>query len=295
MSTEIEEATNAVNNLSINDSEQQPKVPTHKTVIDPEDTIFIGNVAHECTEDDLKQLFVEEFGVEVSVEIPVKEHTDGHIPASKHALVKFPSKIDFDDVKSKYDTNVVKDREIHIKRARTPGQMQRGGFRGGRGAFRGRAGFRGGFRGAFRGGARGRGNFRGRGGARGGFNGQKREKIPLDQMERSKDTLYVNNVPFKATKEEVAEFFGANADSISLPMRKMRDQHTGRIFTSDSANRGMAFVTFEGDNIDIEAKAEEFKGKVFDDRELTVDVAVVRPENEEEEIEQESGPEENQE
>ncbi len=270
MSTEIEEATNAVNNLSINDSEQQPRAPTHKTVIDPEDTIFIGNVAHECTEDDLKQLFVEEFGDEVSVEIPIKEHTDGHIPASKHALVKFPTKIDFDNIKENYDTKVVKDREIHIKRARTPGQMQRGGFRG-------------------------RGNFRGRGGARGGFNGQKREKIPLDQMERSKDTLYINNVPFKATKEEVAEFFGTDADSISLPMRKMRDQHTGRIFTSDSANRGMAFVTFSGENVDIEAKAEEFKGKVFGDRELTVDVAVIRPENDEEEIEQETGSEEKQE
>ena len=61
------------------------------------------------------------------------------------------------------------------------------------------------------------------------------------------------------------------------------------------SNRGMVFVTFEGDNVDIEAKAEEFKGKVFDDRELTVDVAVVRPENDEEEVEQESGPEENQE
>ncbi|CAI5073179.1 ATV_HP_G0030020.mRNA.1.CDS.1 [Saccharomyces cerevisiae] len=278
MSTEIEEATNAVNNLSINDSEQQPRAPTHKTVIDPEDTIFIGNVAHECTEDDLKQLFVEEFGDEVSVEIPIKEHTDGHIPASKHALVKFPTKIDFDNIKENYDTKVVKDREIHIKRARTPGQMQRGGFRGG-----------------YRGGFRGRGNFRGRGGARGGFNGQKREKIPLDQMERSKDTLYINNVPFKATKEEVAEFFGTDADSISLPMRKMRDQHTGRIFTSDSANRGMAFVTFSGENVDIEAKAEEFKGKVFGDRELTVDVAVIRPENDEEEIEQETGSEEKQE
>ncbi|CAI4063329.1 Sbp1p SKDI_08G0080 [Saccharomyces kudriavzevii IFO 1802] len=290
MSTEIEEATNAVNNLSINDSEQQPKVPTHKTVIDPEDTIFIGNVAHECTEDDLKQLFVEEFGDEVSVEIPVKEHTDGHIPASKHALVKFPFKIEFEDIKDKYDTNVVKDREIHIKRARTPGQMQRGGFRG-RGAFRGRAGFRGGLRGGFR----GRGNFRGRGGARGGFNGQKKEKIPLDQMERSKDTLYVNNVPFKATKEEVAEFFGTNADSVSLPMRKMRDQHTGKIFTSDSANRGMAFVTFNDENINIDRKADEFKGQVFGDRELTVDVAVVRPENDEEEAEQETGSEERQE
>ena len=78
-------------------------------------------------------------------------------------------------------------------------------------------------------------------------------------------------------------------------MRKMRDQHTGRIFTSDSANRGMAFVTFDGENIDIEAKAEEFKGKIFGDRELTVDVAVIRPENDEEEAEQETVSEEKQE
>ncbi|KTB14717.1 Single-stranded nucleic acid-binding protein [Nakaseomyces glabratus] len=279
-------------------AEQVEEVPVenHEEVIhsslfeiDPEDTIFIGNVAHECSPEDIEAIFKEEFG-DVQVDIPQKEHKE-HTPASKHALVKFPSQIDYTALKEKYNRTVVKEREIHIKKARTQEELRnmsrfrRGGFRGGRGGFRGgRGGFRGG-RGGFRG---GRGGFRGgRGGFRGGRN---QNRVPLSELERSTDTLYINNVPYDATKEELASLFGTTAENVSMPMRKSRDHETGALVASETLNRGMAFVTYAEFTGDISAKASEFNGKTLKDRALIVDVAVVKqdePEQEEKESSQE--------
>ncbi|CCF59934.1 hypothetical protein KAFR_0I01530 [Kazachstania africana CBS 2517] len=266
--TEVENITSQVENMDIQE----------KTPIDPETTIFIGNVAHECTEDDLKKIFQGEFG-DVEVDMPKKENREGHIPASKHAFVIFPQKIDFVAIKEKYDLTSINDREIHIKRAKTPSTLRALAERryGGRGNFRGRqVGSRGNFRGS-------RGGFRGgRGGFRGGFqSSQRREKVPLDQMEKSKDTIYVNNVPFDSTKEQLAEFFGVSVESVVLPMRRLRNFRTGRSFPSDRHNRGIAFITFEEFTGDIVAKAEELNGKKLGERALVVDVAAVKPEHEE--------------
>lgn len=262
-----------------------------KLLVDPETTIFIGNVAVEATEDDIKNIFKGEFGEDLIIDIPEtpRQKPNGHVPQSKHALVQFPSKIDFETVKEKYDLTQLKEREIHIKKARTSEELHsfaqrrfrhRGNFRGGshRGNFRG---------GSHRGNGRGghhRGNFRG-GHRRGGFRGnnsQKKEKIPLDQMERSKDTLYVNNVPFNTTKDVLAEFFGTKVENIVLPMKKLRNFRSGKVYESDTLNRGIAFITFEDlDNQEdaIAKKVEEFNGKDLGDRTITVDIAVIKPEN----------------
>lgn len=249
----------------------EPHHLSDKFPIDPEDTIFIGNVSYEVTEDDLKEIFTEEFG-QVEVDIPEKPHREGHVPASRHAFVKFPKKIDFDAIKEKYDLKNIKEREIHIKKAKTAEELHslsqrrfRHRNNGGRGGF----GHRGGFAG------------RGRNGGRSGFQ-QRREKIPLDQMERSKDTLYVNNIPFDATREQLAEFFGVQVESVVLPMRRMRNHNTGRTYTSNKYNRGIAFVTFADIADDISKKVEEFNGKSIQDREIVVDIAVLRPESDEE-------------
>lgn len=271
--------------------EQQQLRPQH----DPLTTVFVGNVAHETTEEELEAVFRDAFpGVEV--EIPVKEHqetinAEGETkpaPASKHAFVKFPQEIDVDEIKEKFDKTELHEREIHIKRIRTSNGRFRGANRRGGAGFRGRGGFRGGARGgrggAFRGSARGgRGAFRG--GARGGRNDNRRNKKPLSEMERSTDTLYVNNVPYDTTKAELAEFFGVSEDNLSLPMRRMRDETTREVFLSDKLNRGMAFVTFQ-ESVDIASKASEYNGQPFRERNLVVDVAVVKEENEPEQQEQ---------
>lgn len=261
-----------------------------KPAVDPETTIFIGNVAIDCTEYDIKKIFQGEFGDDLIIDIPEtpRQRPNGHIPQSKHALVKFQNKIDFEAIKEKYDLTELNEREIHIKKARTSEELHaiaerrynnRGNFRGGnRGGFRG--GNRGNFRGGnFRGGSRGgfRGNFRG--GNRGGS--LRREKIPLDQMERSKDTLYVNNVPFSVTKDALAEFFHTDVEHIVLPMKKLRNYVSGKVYESDKLNRGIAFITFDGladINEGINKKVDEFNGKTLEDRIITVDIAVERPE-----------------
>ncbi|CCD26194.1 Sbp1p NDAI_0H00200 [Naumovozyma dairenensis CBS 421] len=274
--------------MSETKEQQQPIEETEnvdvqpRRVINPATTIFVGNVAHEATVEDLENVFKDEFG-SVEIDLPNKEHHNkaGHAPASKHALVIFPQEIDYDAIKAKYDTTVIHEREIHIKRAKTADQLRnfasqrggyRGNFRGGRAGFRG--GLRGGRGGSFRG---GRGGFRG---GRGGFG--IREKDTLDEMERSKDTLYVNNLPYSATAIEIAELFGTKPELIVLPKRRMRDEATGKLFMSDTLNRGIAFVTFEGLTSDIADKRDELQGRTLQDRELVIDVAVVKPKLEEE-------------
>lgn len=276
--------TDLTNQTTIEETHSDNEVVNAKPSVDPETTIFIGNVAIDSTEYDIKKIFQGEFGDDLIIDIPEtpRQRPNGHIPQSKHALVKFQNKIDFDAIKEKYDLTELNEREIHIKRARTSEELHaiaerrynnRGNFRGGnRGGFRGN--FRGGRGGAFRGGARG--NFRG--GARGGS--ARREKIPLDQMERSKDTLYVNNVPFSVTKEALAEFFNTDIDHIVLPMKKLRNYVSGKVYESDKLNRGIAFITYEGlADIDqgINKKVDEFNGKTLEDRVITVDVAVEKP------------------
>ncbi|CCC69582.1 hypothetical protein NCAS_0C05920 [Naumovozyma castellii] len=266
MSTTAAETTIPATNVETGSEISGPAIVTGpiRTSHNPDTTVFIGNVAHETTKEELENVFEAEYP-DVRVEMPVKEHTGAHVSASKHAFAIFPTTIDFDAIKEKYDTTTLHEREIHIKRVRNL-EPRRGGFRGGRGGFRGRGAFRGG---------------------RGGFNGgasrpfQKKEKIPLDQMERSKDTLYVNNLPYSATKEELAELFGTKPELVVLPKRRMRDETTKKVVFSETLNRGIAFITFENLSGDIADKREEFQGKTLEERELVVDVAVVKPKREE--------------
>ncbi|EDO14339.1 hypothetical protein Kpol_175p2 [Vanderwaltozyma polyspora DSM 70294] len=256
--------------------------------VDPETTIFVGNIANESTEDDVKQVFNEEFG-SVEVEFPSSANPRGRVYYSKYAFVKFPQKIDVDAIKEKYDKKVINEKGIFIRKALTAEEREaerkarQANRRGTRGSFRGRG--RGGSRG-------GRG---GRGGSRGGFRSHglavpappRKEKIPLTEMERSKDTLYVNNVPYYATKEELAEFFGTTPELVVLPMRRMKDMRTKRVFFSKRMNRGIAFVTFADLTSDISNKVENFQGKTLQDREITVDIAALKPHFDDEEETQE--------
>lgn len=269
-----------------------------KIEIDPDTSIFIGNVAYEVTESEIIDIFRPEFGSDLEITMPNSEpkiKSNGHKPQSKHAIVKFPVQIDFDSIKAKYDLTVLKEREIHIKRAKTSSQLHKSfnyntrggsfrGFRGGRGGstFRGgRGNFRGGRGGYFRGG-RG-GSFRNN-----NFSYPKKEKVPLDQLERSKNTLYVNNVPFTATKEELAEFFGTDERNITLPMKVGVNYISHRRYISKNINRGIAFVSFDelNDATDLDGinkKVEQFNGKTFKDRELAIDVAAEKPEEDQKE------------
>lgn len=235
-----------------------------KTVVDPETTIFVGNVSVEATEPDLKELFVEEFGDLVEVEIPVPAKTGrGRVLDRKYAFVKFPSKIDVEAIKGKYDKSVVKEKGIFIRRALTEEERneQRKSKRQQQQQRRkAKAGNFPKFRTAV-------------------SAPPIKEKPPLEEMERSNDTLYVNNIPYSATREELAEFFGTKPELIVLPMRRMRNTKTDKLFYSKKMNRGIAFVTFENLQGDIKNKVDEFQSKTLQDRPIVVDVAALRQPN----------------
>ncbi|SCU90415.1 LAMI_0E01970g1_1 [Lachancea mirantina] len=249
--TEVETSSQVqVTEPEVNNSETVPR-----TVVDPETTIFIGNVARDCTEEDLKSVF----GDEVEVEIPSTK--SGRFFKQRYAFVKYPSKIDFDAIREKHDRTVVKERGIYIRRAQT--QEERDAKRTARASQQQQK--------------KGETAHRvARKSVPAPPQKPERTKAPLETMERSKDTLYVNNVPYHATKEQIAEFFSTQPELVVLPLRRMRDVKTKKFFFSKKMNRGIAFVTFENCT-DIAAKVDEFKGKKFNDRELAVDVAALKP------------------
>lgn len=107
------------------------------------------------------------------------------------------------------------------------------------------------------------------------------ENIPSDNNRRlhniakSKDTLFVSNLPFVISTEELSNFFSVEESCIHLPMRKLQDLQTGRIVLSENKNRGFSFVTFNKfeENETIDTKVNLLSGKVLHDRKLHVDVA----------------------
>ncbi|SCU82054.1 LADA_0C02718g1_1 [Lachancea dasiensis] len=279
-----------------------------RTIVDPETTIFVGNVARDCDESDLSQVFEEE----VEVEIPSVK--SGRTFKQRYAFVKFPGKIDFDALKAKYDKTVVKERGIYIRRAQTeeerdlkrkaranrPKKLNKskdsstktavdsgtvaadstateaassaGDGEDDSAAPAGRP-------------EKGTSKNPVRSAIPAPPKRQDRPRAPLESMERSADTLYVNNVPYMATKEQVAEFFGTKPELVVLPLRRMRNVKTKQFFYSKRMNRGIAFVTFQNCS-DIAQKVVEFQGKSFNDRELAVDVAALKPPREEVSAEQ---------
>ena len=75
--------------------------------------------------------------------------------------------------------------------------------------------------------------------------------------------LYVGNLPFKATQESLAEFFGQFGPVTEVFIAT--DRETGR-------SRGFAFVTM-ADDAAAKKAIEESNGKPFDGRNLTVNEA----------------------
>jgi len=74
--------------------------------------------------------------------------------------------------------------------------------------------------------------------------------------------LYVGNLPFTATEEEVKELFATHGEVISVAL--VNDRETGR-------PRGFGFVEM-GDS-DADAAVEALDGKEFGGRSLRVNVA----------------------
>ena len=81
--------------------------------------------------------------------------------------------------------------------------------------------------------------------------------------------LYVGNLPYTMTKDEVSELFSSYETS---DVKLITDRETGR-------SRGFAFVTFVNKN-DAASALKDMEGKEIDGRELTVKFSEVRPQGE---------------
>lgn len=75
-------------------------------------------------------------------------------------------------------------------------------------------------------------------------------------------TLYVGNLPWNTTADQLGEFFGENGEVISS--RIIIDRETGR-------SRGFGFIEVE--DADSAHITEEYNGKDFGGRPLTVNEA----------------------
>ncbi len=133
---------------------------------EPSDTLFLGNLSFEATEDDIYNIFTP-YGTATGVRIPTNPD-DGN--PKGFGYVTFSSIEEATAALEGAQGSFVNNRPVRLDFAgarKNPGDSPaRGGF-GGRGGGRGSFGGRGG-----RGG--GRGDFGGRGGGRGGFGGRGR-------------------------------------------------------------------------------------------------------------------------
>ncbi|MGI6576064.1 MAG: RNA recognition motif domain-containing protein [bacterium] len=81
-------------------------------------------------------------------------------------------------------------------------------------------------------------------------------------------TIYVGNLPWATTKEELAEVFAAKAGVEVLDSRIITDRETGR-------SRGFGFVEVESDE-DLAKVIEVMNGADFNGREIIVNEAKPR-------------------
>lgn len=95
---------------------------------------------------------------------------------------------------------------------------------------------------------------------------------------KSDNTIYISNIPYDISRKQLAEFLKVKEEAVSLPMRKLQDLRTGKIFTSKTTNRGYSFINFK--NCDpkdpIEQKVEQLQGQILDNRRLIIDIAIVK-------------------
>lgn len=123
--------------------------------------IYAGNLAHDLTEDELRQAF-EEFGKVDTAKI-IKDKYSGD--SKGFGFVEMPSKDEAEAAIGNLNGTDLKGRPLTVNEARPRTESRGGGGRGG-----GRGGSGGGGKGGY-GGAKGKGGF---GGGKSGFSGEKR-------------------------------------------------------------------------------------------------------------------------
>jgi RNA recognition motif-containing protein len=89
----------------------------------------------------------------------------------------------------------------------------------------------------------------------------------MDRMEKRDTTVYVGNLPWRTTEDELARLFQQFGDIRDV--RIIQDPHTGR-------SRGYGFVEFQ--QLDpVQEAVEALNGREFQGRALMVSIARPKP------------------
>ncbi|KAI9013339.1 hypothetical protein BC832DRAFT_524323, partial [Gaertneriomyces semiglobifer] len=203
--------------------------------------IFVGNLSFKTTEDELKEFF-SAAGAITEVEVITRGTR-----SMGYGFVSFETEVAADKAVELFDKKELGERAINVERARDkePGEITARSVRGRR--VRGRGG-------------RGRGG-RGRGRGR-RFSTGRRDPAEHTNAETSKTTIFVANLPFKVTDEDLASIFKdyqvSNAHVVKV--------HSGR-------SKGFGFVTVANEE-EQQKVLNELKNVVVDGRELVIKVAL---------------------
>lgn len=109
------------------------------------------------------------------------------------------------------------------------------------------------------------------------------DKLPIEEGSKSKNTLFVRNIPVDTDYAEIQEFLKSKDETIqyiSLPYRRLRREIVNKLKEEGKEvpkkNKGFLFIRFESkDNGEsIEEKSAKFQGLEFQGKELQVEVAI---------------------
>ncbi len=94
------------------------------------------------------------------------------------------------------------------------------------------------------------------------------EEEEVEGNEKGKTTLFVKNLNFATTEEQLKEFFGGKAKvrSVRIAKKKKKDKDSGKYVTLSC---GYAFVEFVSQEIALQMLKKK-QGKILDEHELTL-------------------------
>lgn len=282
------------------------------TTIDPRPTVpgrlFVGNIDFEATEDDILELF-SEFNVK-EVEVPTQTVTRSKKPFVKklgYAFVNFESDDNVNEAVTKFNGHTLKLRQIFVKRAYIPPtdeeraqkleERQRNKAKKAAAAAeaatvaaaeKSENSAPNGETKAPAKKTRAKKSTAAKKAAESATNGDSAQedgaprtpKIP--EGEKSKDTVFLTNLDYKATSRAVTTLFkDLNPVWVHVPPRRVPKHLLERLKEKKLPlfNKGIAFVKFADEETQKEA-IEKFNGTDFRGRNIIVETAVDKPDKE---------------
>jgi len=244
-------------------SEQENNAQAATTETKAEETVFkvfVGNISFQTTNESLKEFFK-----------PAGDVKDANIikrgnKSLGYGFVSYATEAEANKAVEEFNKKELDGRQINVENAKTKNPEERRRFNGRRGyrgrgyrgrGYRRRGGYRGGYRGRrddgdndgrprYRGrGYRGRGRGRGRYYRRGRYNRYRPRRSQPPTGEVSDTTIYVANLPFKLSDEELKNAFA----NYNIESAKVIRYRSGR-------SKGFGF---------IKAKTQEDQQKILNE------------------------------